>query len=226
MRFDENKFVSLSSLKHFLNRFSILFLFAVITRTRCFDLKCSFETTYWWPKVYQVKQCTASDLTITSPNQTVTSINGKIDSHTDVNGFHAFNQQIRFFPHGIEKFLPNLTLISISNSKLQSIEQFDLKTFPLLKHLRLEYNEIEVISDDLFAYNPELQTVTFDYNHKLRAIGHNWIPGGLVEANFIESGCISNFADTKNDLTGLQAEIQKTCLTPEEFKKQFMNISS
>lgn len=132
------------------------------------------------------------------------------------------NQTLKFWAYGLTssssafspKFLPNLEKINIFKSKLQTIQQSDLKPFPNLTELSLRYNDIEVIPDDLFAHNPSLKIVEFTGNSKLRAVGLNVIPNGVEEADFTGAGCIDSNASNEEELPALKAKIEKNCLKP------------
>lgn len=205
--------------KYFLIRWLILILFSAISGTRCFDLKCTLKIRTW-DYLGSINYYDASGFNIKASNETVTSLNGRIDAHSNVYGFEVRNEQVgnQLIPRGIEKFLPNLKLINIYNSKLQSIRQSDLKRFPLLTHLRLDSNEIEVIPDNLFAFNPELKTIFFHGNIRLKAVGQNVIPAGLEVAWFQNCGCVNVNAEKNADLPELQRKIRERCITPEAFR--------
>ena len=93
-------------------------------------------------------------------------------SHNDVLGIYASDKTIHFFPKGLEKTFKNIKLIDITICQLKEIHQADLKPFPNLVHLSLSYNEIEVIEEGLFDYNPNLEVVGF-YERKLVHIDPN-----------------------------------------------------
>ena len=81
--------------------------------------------------------------------------------NNDVLGFSAKYETIQFFPKGLDKFFKNLKIIEIKSCGLKEIHQSDLKVFPDLVNFYLSYNEIEVIEEGLFDFNPNLEAVGF-----------------------------------------------------------------
>lgn len=152
----------------------------------------------------------------------MTSVNGKFDAHDNVFGFWVENQQVNYFPRGIEKFLPNLKGISVDNSKLQSIRQSDLKPFKNLTVLSLPQNEIEILVDGLLAFNPELRIFYLYDNLKLKAVGENVIPidKQLMEVYLSRCSCIDGHASKPEDLPNLLLKVQQNCMRPEQLREK------
>jgi len=112
---------------------------------------------------------------LTEDSAVISGINGKhwsLKSHNDVLGFVADQKTIKFFPKDLDKFFKNLKSIYIQSCKLKEIHQSDLKVFPNLVYIFLVYNEIEVIEDGLFDFNPDLEYIGF-YEGKLVHIDPN-----------------------------------------------------
>lgn len=189
-------------------------MLVVIIGTFGFDLKCDFEARRWKYLNSNIT-CIVSDLNITTSVEAATSMNGNTEPRNEVFGIWIIRQQVSHFPLGLEKFLPNLQGILIEHSKLQTIKQSDLKPFGNLTVLNLEHNEIEVIPDDLFAFNPKLKEIVFNYSPKLKAVGRNAIPIGVESAHFEFAGCIDSFMYGAEDMSSLQTKIQQSCLTPD-----------
>ena len=83
-------------------------------------------------------------------------------TNDDVLGFFAYNKTtIHFFPKGLNNFFKNLKLIQIQSCKLREIHQSDLIVFSNLTYFYLVGNEIEVIEEGLFNFNPNLEVVGF-----------------------------------------------------------------
>ncbi|CAG9811038.1 unnamed protein product [Chironomus riparius] len=76
--------------------------------------------------------------------------------------FHASSRHIEYFPKGLEKFFTNLTGIVIWYSKLKEIHQDDLKAYTKLNYLFLSTNNIEIIEDGLFDFQPDIQVIKFE----------------------------------------------------------------
>ncbi|KAG5667766.1 hypothetical protein PVAND_015736 [Polypedilum vanderplanki] len=103
----------------------------------------------------------------------------------DVKFFDIENvDNLKYFPRNLGNVFKNLELIFILRSNLIEITSEDLKPFPKLKFLRLHGNSIEIIREDLFIHNPELEAFSLDDNkiihidpktlshlNKLRSVG-------------------------------------------------------
>lgn len=152
----------------------------------------------------------------------MTSVNGKLDAHDNIFGFKVENQQVNFFPRGIEKLLPNLKAISVSNSKMYSIRQSDLKPFKNFTVLSLYQNEIEILVDGLLAFNPELRIFYLYDNLKLKAVGENVIPidKQLMEVYLFRCSCIDGHASKPEDLPNLLLKVQQNCMRPEQLREK------
>lgn len=55
--------------------------------------------------------------------------------------------------------------MSIKYSKLREIHQYNLAPFTELIHLSLIGNDLQVIEEDLFKFNPRLMDISLEYNH-------------------------------------------------------------
>jgi len=77
-------------------------------------------------------------------------------------GFIAKYRTIQFFPKGLDKFLKNIKLIIIQSCQLKEIHQSDLKVFGDLVAFGLYDNEIDVIEEGLFDFNPNLEHIVFE----------------------------------------------------------------
>ncbi|CAG9810344.1 unnamed protein product [Chironomus riparius] len=92
----------------------------------------------------------------------VSGLHNDSNSNDDVLGIRAFSKTIQVFPKGLEMIFKNLKVIYIENSELKEIHQSDLKVFPDLIYFYLKGNEIEVIEQGLFDFNPNLELAGFD----------------------------------------------------------------
>jgi hypothetical protein len=107
-------------------------------------------------------------LIIDSPEKAqISSITGSHmleKSKNDKIYFYSRSNIIRYFPTGLEKFYNNLNGIYITNGHLKEIHQRDLKFYTKLEFLDLFCNDIEIIEDDLFRFNPNLLAISFHSN--------------------------------------------------------------
>lgn len=124
------------------------------------DINCNFYTTKFniLGKIYHCE--VTNVLNTTSPlDATITSINGNHEldmTNNDVVGFKVVNKSTEYFPQYLQKFFPNLKLIMIEFGRIKEIHQSDLKPFPELVSLDLWENDIEVLEEGLFDFNPNL----------------------------------------------------------------------
>ncbi|CAG9808341.1 unnamed protein product [Chironomus riparius] len=85
-------------------------------------------------------------------------------SNFNVNGIDSYQKTIQYFPIGLDKVFDNLKLISIWHGRIKEIHQSDLKPFQKLVYLSLHKNNIEIIEDGLFDFNPNLEVITLSNN--------------------------------------------------------------
>lgn len=162
--------------------------------------------------------CAVNNLKVRTVNQTITTVNGRTASfYQDLNvKFLLIEAQlVNSMPKGIENFFPKLEELEISNSKLKSIKQEDLKPFKSLKKVFFFTNNLKTLDSDLFQFNLELCVVAFD-NNELKFVGKDILKPltKLMEASFLGSGnsCIHKFAQTQSEISELIAELEKNCM--------------
>lgn len=177
-------------------------------------MKCDFDIGYLGR--IRSKECNVKNLVITSPNQTVTSINGNSGNY-----YHSMNirilkissQTVHYLPAGNANLLPNLEAIQIYKSSLKSIARRDLEPFKSLTDLIVHLNDVETLDDDLFESNHELRNIYFIKN-KLTYIGGNIFKPlvKLDRAFFKDNICINQSAFGPIQLKELKTKIRRTCL--------------
>lgn len=72
------------------------------------------------------------------------------------------DQNVQFFPRGIERIFPDLQTIKISSSNLKEIHESDLKVFPKLEEVSVALNPIRYLEKNLFKSNPDLKKIKFE----------------------------------------------------------------
>ena len=126
------------------------------------------------------------------------------------------NQDIRFFPSGMERFFKNLEAISMINSPLNEIKKNDIEVFRKLKKLLVENCELETLDSNLFDSNKKLRLISFKGN-KLKVIGDK-IFVSLKQLNFLDlrnNHCIDRELKSAVDVLELMNEIKYMCPTFE-----------
>lgn len=107
--------------------------------------------------------CVVYDLSITSPDDTITSVDGKTDP-TDYGILRIQNQKVNFVPRNIARFFPQLSELEISNSSLEWIEQANIRDLPNLMKINLQKNRLEILEKSLFDFNTKLHTINIREN--------------------------------------------------------------
>jgi len=86
-------------------------------------------------------------------------------NNDNVEAIDVYQQaQLNYFPRGLNNFFKNLKVINIFNSGLKEIHQSDLKDFPKLMNLFLPANNLEIIEENLFEFNPNLKWINLNSN--------------------------------------------------------------
>lgn len=152
-----NRFLLLLiSLCRILSASSLMIILTLFSDTFSFDLKCL-------EKLYS-EVCVVYDLEITSPDDTITSVDGNTDPSDYYLSLQIKNQKVNFIPKNIASFFPQLEELEISSSGLEWIEQVNIRELPNLKKLNLEKNKLEILEKDLFDFNTELETINISAN--------------------------------------------------------------
>ncbi|KAG5680474.1 hypothetical protein PVAND_009982 [Polypedilum vanderplanki] len=153
-------------------------------------IECNYYMDSWWQTNGNEYQCDVQNKEVFNGNRvTIEKAEGNHQSgksDDDVKFFYLTGANLKYFPRNLENIFKNLELIYIYDSKLIEITSEDLKPFPKLKNFKLYENPIEVIREDLFINNPDLEVLYLwdnEINHidpkalshlnKLRAIYFN-----------------------------------------------------
>lgn len=161
-------------------------------------------------------KCDISYLQIISKDdRNITGITGshKIGkSNADVKFLHSNAKIINFFPKNIENFFKNLETIWINNAKMQEISGEDLKVFTKLKRFSLGYNEIEVLSSDVFKFNGNLEWIDVESN-RIKHVETGALSSlkSLKEMYFHGNACHFGGAGNRNSTILLVNEIERKC---------------
>jgi len=172
-------------------------LYLLVNLSKCRSLECSYNIeTFFLVLGYKYNCKVNNDLYILSSNSTqvdsVKGIHPTGHSNDDEIYFYARDKTINYFPSGLEKFFPNLKGIVISHSGLKEVHQSDLQPHSKLTYLSLPYNEIQIIDDDLFDSNLDMEMIFLQEN-QIFFIGSTTFDNlpGLVTLNLKENTCIN-----------------------------------
>ncbi|XP_070493049.1 putative leucine-rich repeat-containing protein DDB_G0290503 [Chironomus tepperi] len=141
------------------------------------SFECKYKSTSW-SSLGTFYYCDVQNsVTITSidaaqiDSVTGTHLTGYNNDNVEV--FYVFGiGQIHFFPRGLNKIFKNLKGIYIYFTGLKEIHQSDLKHFLNLKVLSLSGNSLEILENDLFEFNPDLEDI-YLYSNKISHIDPN-----------------------------------------------------
>jgi len=127
----------------------------------------------------------------------------------NVEGFHVYERgQIHYFPRGLNEFFKNIKGIYIGKTGLKELHQSDLKHFPKLITLASLSSDLEILEENLFEFNPNLDYIDLGIN-KITHIDPN-VFDKLTKLNTLylwSNTCINMFA-LKN-----QTEVQNVIKT-------------
>lgn len=145
-------------------------------------------------------------------------INGLTGNHLanktsiDVEGFSIREQRLRFFPRNLHEFFPNIDAIRVRDTGLSEISNEDIKNLPL-KQISFSLNNFRTINASLFASNPELQAISFDYNPVMH-VAHDVFDGliNLTRLRFLNTTCMDQIVDGDVELVERMVfEISRQC---------------
>ncbi|KAG5680454.1 hypothetical protein PVAND_009962 [Polypedilum vanderplanki] len=197
--------------------------FLTFTVGNSVTIKCNYYMSGNWPTYRRGYQCDVQNKEVfTGERVTIENVEGNHEngkSDDDVKFFFIDSAYLKYFPRNLENVFKNLELIFIQYSKLIEITSEDLKPFPKLKNFKLYENPIEVIREDLFIHNIELEVLDLyknEINHiypkalshlnKLRAID---LRGNVCEFD-------KNQATTRSEVLEIIKKIEQgQCLSPK-----------
>ncbi len=117
------------------------------------------------------------------------------NSFRDENQFQNFdeifllqieNSKMEKIPKGLGKVFPNIQILKIVDSGLNSICKEDLENFTELSYLGAIGNSIELVPGDLFKFSKEIKEINFCDN-KIKFIGLDLLEG-LEKFKWIDFG--------------------------------------
>ncbi|CAG9811076.1 unnamed protein product [Chironomus riparius] len=182
-------------------------------------IECNFSISkYSFWLLGNIYRCQVkNDPQIYSPmtTQSLDIIGTHIDKNINDNviGFHAASKSIQFFPHGIDKHLPNLKMIEIYDCNLKQILKSDLKPFAQLVRLQLDNNDIDMLEEDLFVNNSNLAFVSLD-NNKIFFISADIFDNliKLVHLSLKANNCVDMIAvNNKTAVTEIIKHVKDQC---------------
>lgn len=143
-------------------------------------LECTYKNEYF-VGIGNLYYCEfARDLNIISKDSAyITSSSGVHwdgKEKDDVQGVDGKDKNIKYFPKGLHMIFQNLKAIDIENGRIKELHQSDLRPFGTLEYLDLGGNDIEVLENGVFNYNPLLKVISLSRN-RLYQIDSNVFEG-------------------------------------------------
>jgi hypothetical protein len=136
---------------------AIFFVVVSLTVVNSIDLHCEYHKNFWTP-FGSLKECLVRNLTVSTPHKNIASVGNHFVNNDEVKSFHIYDSpSCLYIPFGIEKFFSNIEVLSVNFCGLKIVTKEDLKPLKHLRGLYLQHNEIEILGNDLFAHNPEIQ---------------------------------------------------------------------
>jgi len=211
---------------------------ALFSSTQSASFYCKYKNDYWDSTFGTIYYCDVqNDVNITSLDAAqVDSISGEhLDGYNNdnVEAFHISGRgKIHYFPRGLNKFFKNLTAIQIADTGLKEIHQSDLKDFTELKGLYLQANDLEILEENLFKFNLNLDYIYLNLN-KITHIDPNVFVKltKLNSLNLILNTCIDMAADEKvaevqNIINAAQAQCTNSGYSNLEQKVRNLEVES
>jgi len=194
------------------------------------NIGCGFGFGGAYTAVGNVYRCiTSGSLSITTKESAqVSGVSGtheSFKSNKNVEGFRIDGGTIYYFPKGLEKFFGNLKMIYINPCQLKEIHQSDLVVFPHLVFLYLQSNNIEVIEENLFKFNPNLEALEIRES-KITHIDPNVFDNlnKLSIFRFTGVPCINQNVDNSREKVLEAIKIVKSNCTNPKFSPVFKQI--
>jgi uncharacterized coiled-coil protein SlyX len=191
----------------------ILIVFALISTVLPLEFNCKYEMRTYSPYGNQLA-CHIYSPRSFENNETVTSVNPLTGSSLDdVRSLDVwYHPGVHRLPKNIEKFFPNLIIISWYNSVMKSVTAEDLKPFPNLIWLSFQVNQIETLDGDLFKHTKNLECVNFSQN-RLTRIGDGMLADlpNLKLANFRLNTCYNTASYEPAGIKAMKINIPSLC---------------
>ncbi|CAG9812197.1 unnamed protein product [Chironomus riparius] len=157
------------------------------------NLECKFEVDEFATVGRQYTCVVQNDLNIFNENASILDILGThADNHTidSVFALTIENKATKYLPTNTGEVFINLTSLRVKNGRLKELHKDDLRSMPKLRYLNLDDNDIEILNDDVFEYNPLLNLVWLS-NNKIKKIGEKLAENfkNLVSLDLTKNSC-------------------------------------
>lgn len=160
-------------------------------------------------------------MTISTPHKNIASVGNHFTNTDEVKSFHIYDSpHCLYIPFGIEKFFANIEVLTVQFCGLKIVTKEDLKPLRHLRGLYLQNNEIEILGNDLFKHNPEIQEINLcDNKLKNVAVGVFEPLKNLQKVEILRNLCIDLSAIKSNEVEILIRNVKEKC-PPKVFKNR------
>lgn len=176
-------------------------------------LQCTYSVRDVW-LTKQVYTCSGT-FTLLSDNPTLTEVSGthvSTRNNNDVKAIYIENQEVRFFPRDIEKYFPNVEVISIINGGIGVISRSAFGAYAALTQLQLDNNNIRLLGDDLFAANSRLKSISFS-NNPISHVAYNVFDSlsSLSALDMRNTACFNEAQTSRLQVVFMLVRLATTC---------------
>jgi len=170
-----------------------------------------------WNVIGSLYTCTVSKgITINSLDTAY--INSSTGSHQsghnndNVNYLQFFSVTVSYFPRGLDAIFKNLKGIRFYETSFKEIHQSDLKPFPKLIQFSIHTNQIEILEEGLFDFNPDLEYINL-YPNKITHIDPK-VFDSLPKLRYLylsSNTCIDKYTEDRTAVQNLIKELKTMC---------------
>ncbi|CAH1735208.1 unnamed protein product [Chironomus riparius] len=181
-----------------------------------FDCKYA-DYSHWKPDIIYTS-IVKTDLNIDLPEKAyITGINGSHASGESNNNevmLYSSGNKINYFPLALETFYKFFVRITLRLGRLVELRQSDMRNYTKLKYFDLTDNDIQVLENGIFDFNPNSEHVAFQtgfQSNKLVFIGQTVFDGltNLVSLGLLFHPCISlHYDNDRNDVLDIINDVK------------------
>jgi hypothetical protein len=174
----------------------------------CLNLNCSSEGDSSWEngRIYTCGVKTKNLLIISGREDMLNTTS--VDNSYLMKALEVDHQTVYYKPKFTGPFAGRIEALSFYSCKLKVISKDEFEQFPMLRQLKLIWNNLEWLNSDLFDFNKNIEVIDFYGNQRLKFIGANLLDllPNLQKVNFQNCGCLDHsvfgpwLSDVKNAL--------------------------
>jgi len=198
------------------NRFIVLFVACFAIKLDAKLLDCEYKFNDFVRPGNRISYCNARKLEITEPTEVITGLVKDYDYTGHIQGLNIEgerdgNGKVDYLPLGLGAIFENIDTIFLRKGFI-SLRKENLKQFPKLKYAAIQFCKLEVLEQDLFMYNPHIESISFASSH-LKFVHPDVLKSltKLTHANFGGNPCINFEAMKKEDVDDLSNRFLASC---------------